>query len=213
MVGSEEAVSGDGLKYDCWVKGVYNNEDTETILIAMADSFVDYLWRRYGDTGQTMSVLNLTKMQDYRDAFEYLAETLHYYITLPLSVDGYDDYTSLGFAIRQSKHFGESFKTDQTIDGLDFLNNLRNNNYITTYIGTDIIDNAISCYKSVVRWNATGKDVAGRANGMSIFVPYCTMVQYTSELKDEPYVDFDKDDYPYFTNFKNWRNIFVEFHK
>ena len=213
MVGSEEAVSGDGLKYDCWVKGVYNNEDTETILIAMADSFVDYLWKRYGDTGQTMSVLNLTKMQDYRDAFEYLAETLHYYITLPLSVDGYDDYTSLGFAIRQSKHFGESFKTDQTIDGLDFLNNLRNNNYITTYIGTDIIDNAISCYKSVVRWNATGKDVADRANGMSIFVPYCTMVQYTSELKDEPYVDFDKDDYPYFTNFKNWRNIFVEFHK
>ena len=209
MVGSEEGVNIAGLLYGRWIEKVYNNGDTETILKEMAHSYVDYLWEINGDRGQTMSVLNLTKMQDYKDAFENLAETLQNYITLPLSVDGHDDYGSLGFVIRQSKHFGNSFQENQTIDGLDFLYNLRNNNYITTFIGTDAIDDAISCYKNVICDNATGSNVVGRANGMSIYTPFCRIDQYTSELADNPYQEFDDFDYPLrFTNFINWRRIF-----
>ena len=220
MVGSEELVAPVGLQYDSWIKKVYDNENTKSILEEMCFSYVDYLSEQSDDKGQTMSVLDLTRMQEYRETFEYLAEMLHYWIPLPLSTgqgkengleNGYDDYTSLGFAIRQSKFFGDYYETCEAIDGLDFLNNLRNNNYITTYIGTNAIDDVIACYKNLVCSNATGSDVRGRANGMSIFFPYCSMIQYTSELKDESYI-IKKDDYPSYTRFNNWRDIFLDYY-
>ena len=214
MVGSEELVNMDGFRYDGWIEKVYKNYPTQTILKELANSYVQDMLYNHNDKRQTMSVLDLTRMQEYKEAFENLAEALVYNIPLPLTFhyekDGkdvfYENHNSLGFIIRQSYFFGGSYKISGLIDGLDFLHHLRNSTYVTSSIGTDIIDNAIIRYESVVYYNATGSNVVGLANGMSIYAPYCKMTQYASDYDEEGWVEYG---YPSEqTHFKNWRELF-----
>ena len=73
MVASQNIRSDDGWEYDAFLEDVYHDEDTETILRTVVDTYF------VGDginNESTMSVLNLNMMEDYVDCLDGILATV-----------------------------------------------------------------------------------------------------------------------------------------
>ena len=78
MVGSEESEAGEGWEYSSWIDDVYAKKSTDTILTAICEGFISAYDDKYGSVynDQTLSYLDLSKMEDYKTAWENLAVEL-----------------------------------------------------------------------------------------------------------------------------------------
>ncbi|MBO6261882.1 MAG: bacterial Ig-like domain-containing protein [Bacilli bacterium] len=161
MVGSEEAEAGEGWVYDKWLDDLYEGKDTPTILKANCDAFV----AQYGDD-QTLSYLNLSKMENYHAKFEAMAEAIkstaksNYsaFKTLLKSVKDFGDINYYWYSQNGYDAYGE-------IDGLDLLNKLGNNATYSAF--QDVINEAKTAYTSLVAYSRKG-NAAGNANGLGV---------------------------------------------
>lgn len=75
MVGAQESEAGEGWDYDKWLPLLYQHEPTETILNKICDTFVAAAGTRGND--QTLSVLDLNKMDAYKSAWENLSSSIN----------------------------------------------------------------------------------------------------------------------------------------
>lgn len=183
MVGSEEAEAGDGWVYNKWLDDVYADNDIETILKENCDSFVN----AYG-SDQTLSYLDLTKMNDYYTKFESLSQDI--YSTVK------SNYSSFKTMLNNVKDFGDinyyyysynGIESYGTIDGLDFLNKLANNSLYNMYV--DKINEVKDAYMNLVGYSRKGSS-AGNSNGLAIIA--ATYVSYPANQ----------------TSFTHWRSLF-----
>ncbi len=78
MVAAEEAEAGEGWDYDTWLDDLYRGEDTETVLSSICDGFVQSYSTAYPEyvNDQTLSVLDLNKMDEYKTAFDAFASSM-----------------------------------------------------------------------------------------------------------------------------------------
>lgn len=192
MIASEESEIGTGWDYDGWVDDLYAYRDTPTILKAVCDTFMTSAGgTSYSYNDQTLSYLDLSKMNDYYTKFEALASSIkttaknnyNAFKTLLRSVQDYGDADDgYGGTIAGVDAFG-------TIDGYDFLTKLANNSTYSAYKSQ--IDEVKAAYKNLVAYSTCGK-AAGNSNGLTIIVDISYYVTYNSSE----------------TSFSNWRSIF-----
>ena len=192
MIGSEEAESGYGWDYDNWVDDLYAYKDTPTVLKAVCDSFIASTGGTSSrNNDQTLSYLDLSKMNDYYTKFEALAASI--------KTTAKSNYSSFKTLLRSVKDYGD---TDDywgnhydgidlfgTIDGYDFLDKLAANSTYSAYKSQ--IDEVKTAYKNLVAYSTCGKG-AGNSNGLEIIVSISSSVSYSSSE----------------TSFTNWRSIF-----
>ena len=153
MIGSENTEPAEGWRYDLWIDDVYAKKSTTNILKEIADTYIPI-----AGSYDTLSVLDLSKMANYKNKFESVASTLS---TAP--------YASLFQVVQGTHRFSYNGRNNGTIDGLDFLKRL-NNSTLSNYNGLQAkISSAISAYNQVVIYNKTGNAANGKANGMSIY--------------------------------------------
>ncbi len=74
MVGAQESEAGEGWDYDKWLPSLYSNESTETVLSTICDTFVASYKHKPND--QTLSVLDLNKIDAYKNAWEDLSSDI-----------------------------------------------------------------------------------------------------------------------------------------
>ena len=165
MVGAEESEAGTGWQYYSWLDDVYAHESTETILTAICDSFVDSY---KGMNDQTLSYLDLSKMSDYKTAWESLAEDVMTTVSSAESNAFREMMKTVkcyGSSIDQTTHTVDyGYNHFGTFDVIDFLNKLETN-YPTL---TTKISAVRTEFSKLVKYNRAG-DAAGESNGLCLF--------------------------------------------
>lgn len=186
MIGSEEAESGYGWDYDKWVDDLYADKDTPVILKEVCDSFLTSV----GTTSdQTLSYLDLSKINDYYTKFEAMAAAIK-----STAKSSSNTFKSI---LKSTKSFGDTYydyygtvsglQLFGTIDGYDFLNRLGNSSVFSNYKSK--INEAKEAYKELVAYSRAGS-AAGNANGLIVIAG--TYISYPSSE----------------TAFNNWRSLF-----
>ena len=183
MVASEEAEDASGWDYDTWLDDVYDGQSTETILKAACDGFVASCGL---SSDQTLSYLDLSKMDDYFAKFEAMASAIKATAKSNSSV-----FNSL---LKSVKSFGDGWWSSGldsygTIDGLDFLNKLGSNSKFSSF--QTQISAAKEAYNKLVKYSRVGTG-AGQAHGLMIIAASSYSVSYPASE----------------TSFVNWRSIF-----
>ena len=180
MVGSEEAEDGYGWDYDNWVDDLYAGKDTRSILKANCDSFVQSCGL---NSDQTLSYLDLSKMNDYYTKFEAMAAAIKNTVNSNSST-----FKSL---LSSTKSFGDyyssGYRSYGTIDGYDFLTKLGNSSKFSSF--KNQIEEVKAAYKNLVTYSKVGTG-AGNANGLIVIA--ATYVSYPASE----------------TSFNNWRSLF-----
>ena len=180
MVGSEEAEDGYGWDYENWIDDLYAGKDTRTVLKANCDSFVTSCGL---NSDQTLSYLDLSKMNDYYTKFEALSAAIKTTVK--------NNYSSFKSLLGTVKSFGDYYqsglKSYGTIDGYDFLNKLGNNSKYSSF--KNQIDEVKAAYKNLVAYSKAGTG-AGNANGLIVIAA--------------AYVSYPASE----TAFNNWRSLY-----
>ena len=208
MIGSEQTEPATGWVYDKWIDDVYANKSTINILKEIADTYISDV----GDAN-TLSVLDLSRVANYRTHFETVANALS---TVPCE---------MVFQIATAAYrFSFNGKNNGTIDGLDFLKRLLANGGLMDMNGLRAkVNNAISAYNQVVKYNKTGRSANGKANGMSIHyagakkgaqaaynfaVSAGIYPQIMLSMLAAAINNYETPYYPkWLTNFTNWRSL------
>ena len=192
MVSSQEAEAGYGWDYDNWVGDLYAKKPTTEVLKAVCDSFiednnVDY----YGEystsyNDQTLSVLDLSKMDAYKNAFESFGEALKNKLTS-------SQKSTVKTAFNKAKRYCVDDDKDEdyfaTYDVKDLLTKVRGNSTLNP--GNTVVDKALSAFNDLVIYNAKGAK-AGNSNGL------CCYYAATKDAdKSSVYTTAE-------TNFTNW---------
>ena len=180
MVGSEEAEDGYGWDYENWIDDLYAGKDTRAVLKANCDSFVTSCGL---NSDQTLSYLDLSKMEDYYTKFEALSAAIKSTVQ--------NNYSSFKSLLGTVKSFGDYYtsglKSYGTIDGYDFLNKLGSNSKYSSF--KNQIDEVKAAYKSLVVYSKVGTG-AGNANGLIVIAA--------------AYVSYPASE----TRFTNWRSLY-----
>ena len=180
MVGSEETEAGEGWDYDNWLDDLYAGDDTETVLAEICDTFLsDNGW----SSDQTLSVLDLNKMDNYFNKFEAMSAAIKDKVN--------SNKNTFKQVINSCKKY-EDFYRFGLFDGKDFLNKLASNSTFTSF-ATQIND-AKTALSEMIIHNAKGT-AAGNSNGLAFFAPlgsYGTAASYPSNQ----------------THFNNWKALF-----
>ncbi len=179
MIGSEESELGDGWDYEGWIDDLYAYEPTERVLKACCDSFIDCYY--HGDNDQTLSYLDLSKMENYLEKFEAFAAAIKDKAKTNLS--------SFKNLLRTAKCFDE-VSSFGLIDAYDAMNKIKANSSYAQY--TDVILEAMDAYNELVVYSAVGTD-AGKSYGLALHA--CV----------SSYCDYPASE----TNFNTWRSIFA----
>ena len=187
MVGSEETEAGDGWAYDEWVDNLYAGDDTETILAEIADTFVasndgnsGWGWGGSSNNDQTLSVLDLNKMDAYFTKFEAMASAIKSTVN--------SNKNTFRSVINSCKKY-EAFDSYGLVDGKDFLNKLAANSKFSSH--GEIINEVKNLYSEMVIHNVKG-GAAGNSNGLAFHTPIS-------------YYDYPTNE----THFTNWASIFA----
>lgn len=218
MVTSEETETGYGWDYDTWVDNLYSYDSTVNILKAICDGFITSTDSQYGghsNNDQTLSVLDLSKMYDYYEAFEDVASAIFskakanldnfisvvtqakHYADMYIESDYYSYYTgTLHMPTSWFSYAGQGYYLMQGVwlygqlDAYDVLTKIASSSDYSAY--TSLINTAKTALTNLVLYNKIG-GAAGQSHGLALFG---VMSRYC-------------DDYPSSeTHFTNWRNIF-----
>ena len=226
MVGAQESEAGEGWAYDTWIDDLYAKKSTDTILKAICDGFIKAFDDKYGvqgyDNDQTLSYLDLSKIGDYKTAFETLAtqiktkynasssnanafenlvKSVKCYADTYCDEEDYEYYT--GEYNYPEEWFESTGDTDYpyvlngyhlygSFDVTDFLNKLASNSTYSSL--STYITNAKNALKEVIKYNKKGAQ-AGNSNGLCMICP----------MENPGLVDYNAS----YTHFTNWRSFTV----
>lgn len=196
MVASQESEPGEGWDYDKWISNIYSNSqiETPTLLQNIADTFVTkcadtynsygYQYRGFNDA--TMSVLDLSKMPAYREAWESMASDLSNIITTQAKWNTFKNLLSKCQQFGYDEDYGYSF---DVFDLGDYIEAIKTNSTYSS-IRISAVENA---FKDMLVYNIYGKDSAD-ASGLCFF----------AAVNGYSYAeDYDETQ----TNFTNWREL------
>ena len=213
MVASEETEDGYGWAYDQWMKKLYAGESVTTILNSICDSFIaavddlmEIYEREYPEEGpfinnQTLAVLDLSKMDAYRTAFESLASTMasstissRNFKTLMKSIKSYGDTQSYWGVEYGYNYYG-------TFDAYDFFEKISNNyNFSSLSQFSNKIDACKLAFNDVISHFAYGEGAKEGEGGKNSY-GMCLFFSMSSNCDKDTYYATTE------TNFTNWRAI------
>lgn len=183
-IASEESESGYGWDYDTWVDDLYSNKTTTDILKAIVDGFI----KDNGGTSsykndQTLSILDNSKFEAYKDAFESFTTALR----SKLKANDVSTSTFKSFVKNNVKHYaGNDYDYFATFDVKDFINAINNSTYNP---GISYITDLNDAFENLVYYESHGKK-AGNSNGLCMFYPWSSgSISYNQ------------------TNFTNWKSF------
>ena len=172
LVGSEETEPGTGWEYETWVKAL--GQDPEIAYEELGQIIVDAYMNR-GDTGKTLSVIDLTKIPALVQALDKLGIRM-----MPYS-ESLDGYRVVGKAYQVPARFGSDNRQggEASVDLKSFLNAIRNqtpdlNDEIAAV--TMLIDEAILYHRN--------DDYVPDSGGLSIMSPSRMNPDLYEELGD-----------------------------
>ncbi len=179
MVSSEETEEGDGWDYEGWVDDLYAYKSTEDVLKACCTTFVSQYGSYQND--QTLSVLDLSKMDNYFTKFEAFAAAI--------KTTAKNNLSSFKNLLTSAKCF-YGVSSYGLIDAYDALTKIKANSTYAQYSAQ--IQEAMDAFNDLVIHSSKG-NAAGKAYGLALHA--C--------------VDYWGDDYPQSeTHFNTWRSIF-----
>ena len=176
MIASEENMIASGFKYDCWIDDVYKNKDTISIYEQIVDTFIEY--------GDTLSVLKLSQMTSYKNAFEELARNIALKVQSNSAA-----LRAFKSALLQTKKYAD--RRNGGIDGYDFLNKLQSSSYFSEQYS--LIEIVKTKYKNSIAYEGHSAE-NDNSNGLAI-VCGLNNNEYTINYR------------PQETNFTTWRNL------
>lgn len=124
MVASEESEAGYGWEYNTWIDDVYAGHDIDTTLTAICDGFVN----SYNGSGndQTLSYLDLSKINKYYTAWEDMSDSLY---------DLINSYGKTNFQnlMKTVKEYGTTIYTASQLTQAGYSTNPSNQYYYGNY--------------------------------------------------------------------------------
>lgn len=205
MVASQESEAGEGWDYDSWLPKLYNNPkiSPEDLLPDICTSFIqDYeeTYGKYYKNDQTLSVLDLSKMDTFNNAFETYAKALN--------INSSSKFSKIKTAYNSSLRFG--YDEDYgylfgVADFKDFITKMKNQ--------FSTVDNSelLTALDNLVIQNSYGNSgyTGTKPCGLSAFVAYAKVVtvgrdQYGLQCSKGSYTTKD-------TLFTTWRNININY--
>ena len=188
MIASQESEGGTGYDYDAWLPTLYNNAatvSTVTLLTKIADTFIT----EQGTTSdQTQSVLDLSMMPAYYQAFEALAAKLRTVIT---SASAWSTFATLVDSCQKYGAYVYNNNTYYLFDVFDvsqlFTKMQSNGNYSSC---SSELTAVRAAFANLVVYERHGSGTT--AGGLSFFCPI-------SGYAEHYYYD------SYETDFTNWR--------
>ena len=179
MVSSEETENGDGWDYEGWVDDLYAHKSTEDVLKACCTTFVSQYGSYQND--QTLSVLDLSKMDNYFTKFEAFAAAI--------KTTAKNNLSSFKNLLTSAKCF-YGVSSYGLIDAYDALTKIKANSTYAQYSAQ--IQEAMDAFNDLVIHSSKGNS-AGKAYGLALHA--C--------------VGYWGSDYPQSeTHFNTWRSIF-----
>ena len=207
MVCSEESEAGYGWDYDTWLDDVYSYQPTTTILKAICDGFITdnggvnasgNTWA--GDNGnyyepanQTLSYLNLSYAEAYRNAFETMAAQLKSKVAS--NSKGFrDNIIGKTYCFGYDYDYKDSYLDYYgVIDVQHFLEVLKANS--TYNPGDTYVNNALTALHNLVAYSTSQREAAHDAHGLSLY--FVGGTKYSNK-------DYCSSTY---SNFSNWNSI------
>ena len=206
MVASQESEAGEGWDYDSWLPSLYNNANiapTE-LLPQICTSFIQDYENTYGgyyDNDQTLSVLDLSKMDAFISAFETYSQALN--------ISNSTGFNKIKTAYNNSLRFGYDGDLNAYLFGVadfkDFLTKMKNQ--FSSVSNTALL----SALNDLVIYNAYGSSgySSTKPCGLSVFVAYAKQVTvsdgtYGLQCSKQMYTTKD-------TLFTTWRNININY--
>ena len=186
MLSSQESEGGYGYDYDAWLPTLYSNPsvNTATLLEKIGQTFLDEE-KRLGEYDQTQSVLDLSKMSAYKEAFESFASSLN-------SVIGTNSTKTktLGNAIYSAQKYGGDGSQYQfdVYDARSALNKIVSKSDFSSLSSS--ANTLISKLNDMVVYESHGTQTTGC--GLCIFCPIISNWGYGSSTK---------------SNFSNWITV------
>jgi len=201
MVASQESEAGNGWDYDAnqgWLKQIYTNPTTigtETFLETICTTFVA---DNYDEA--TLSVLDLSHMKDYMDAWEDMASGLS---SIVINQSKWNSFTSL---VNQCRKFGKSKEYSSynggyvydIFDAGDFIAKMKANSTYNSSLSTQLATLS-AAHDEVVVCSETTSDYAG-SHGLNLYCPISGF-NYKSNYAATK------------TNFSTWRGLCAEYGK
>ena len=196
MLCSEESEAGYGYDYDAWLPSLYENSSISgaDLLPVIGHTFMVeekafyQAWNEPFD--QTQSVLDLSKMADYKTAFESLASDLNTIIGTNSS-----KISSLGNLINSAQKYGYDDENGYTFDIFDAKSALNKIKANSTFSSTSSKINAVnSLIDQLVIYEEHGEATSGC--GLCIF---CPMSGYS--------YPYDYNSKQTKSNFTNWKVV------
>lgn len=185
MVCSEESEYASGWDYTSWIDDLYAYAPTVTILKAICDGFVGGA-AYYSN--QTLAVLDLCKMEEYRTAFEEFAAQMSKKVTPSMS-SAFNNYVC-----NSVKKFADdsdsTYKYYGVFDAQDFLEKIKSKSAYSP--DASYVDEALEKLSEVIIYSKKGA-YAGNAHGLGLFWA-CSSACYI----DYYYTSSE-------THFSNWR--------
>ena len=199
MIGAQESEAGEGWEYNTWIDNVFAGDNTETVLKAICDGFIDSYDRHYKgyDNDQTLSAINLSKMPAYKSAWDDLSSSISSTIRIA-------NKSSFQNMMKQVKCYGTSYYSRNDLVEAGLSTNSSSSNYYGNYgivqegqyyvdygynsFGTfDVVDflnkletnysslktkiDAVrAAYNDMLVYNRVG-DEAGASNGLCLYFP------------------------------------------
>lgn len=189
MVCSQETEDGYGWYYTSWIEKMYEHATTPAILNMLCNSFINY----YGgvnssENDQTISWLDLSKMEDYKVAWENLATQLMRFI----NTTNRNDFKTL---VNSCKSYGGYYYPYYGLyDVKDFISKLESEDNIKFHVSETYTDAVKETFDQLVRKSLCG-GAAGNSNGLSLYYAY------NSSTKN--YNRYDSET----TNFSVWAEL------
>ena len=189
MIASQESEGGTGYDYDAWLPTLYNNAgsvSTVTLLTKIADTFIT----EQGTTSdQTQSVLDLSKMPEYYEAFEALAAKLRTIIT---TANAWSTFATLVDSCQKYGPYDYNGTTYWLFDVFDISQFITKMQASSTYSSSCSSELATlrTKFNNLVVYERHGSGTT--AGGLSMFCPI-------SGYAEHYYYD------AYETDFTNWR--------
>lgn len=202
MIASQEAENDGGWDYDVWLPTLYNNNSaasikTEKVLTSICDSFINDNGGVYGIDYQTMSWLDLSKMNSFYQSFEEMSSYMDGTI---LNSSNRGTFANL---VKKVKNFGDDNYSDYYVDYclfdvVDLLHKMSANSSFNKELMNTYIDTCLLNVKQLIGYNISQRS-AGESFGLCCFYS----VVSSSEQKDV-YLQSE-------THFINWRSLSMKY--
>ena len=189
MVCSQETENGYGWNYAPWIQKMYDHSSTVSILNTICSSFINYYGGTQSTTNdQTLSWLDLSKMEAYRVAWENMSAKLITYLNSTTR----SAFKSL---IGSCKSYGGNYYPLYGLfDIKDFISKLTSEDNIKFHLPDSYTDAVLETYNQLVRRSVAG-GAAGNSNGLSMFYAYNSSTKNNNRYSEE------------YTNFTNWAEL------